>query len=335
MPWRKSFAFLRIKRFVGRRRAGRAMRRQTTRKNPQPARRIPQPGCSLSPASANGSPRAMRLAATMNGTSIALNSERRLSAIDAALRHRGDSRFLAGSFDVFLHRPRMTMHLTRAFATLSAVAMLGISNANAQNARVYAGAAGMLAIQGAHRQGSAPSLPTSGAEGTAIGITAEVGTLLTPRISLGVELGLPRRFTSVQEVDYLRVFQHESRHRDMTISAVVRATATPAHGLQLGIVAGGGFVQESTRQRRRDQLGLLPTFPPVFGPYSDEYSFTRWTVAAVVGADVEVAITSRVAIVPQIRAHVVRRASDTSQQSWALGLNSVIWRPAIGLRAAF
>jgi hypothetical protein len=100
-------------------------------------------------------------------------------------------------------------------------------------------------------------------------------------------------------------------------------------------VGGGGFVHESTLQRRRDQAGPLPTYPPVFGPYSDESSFGRWTFAALAGADVQIALTPRIAIVPQIRTHFVRRSSDTVQQNWALGLNSIIWRPAIGLRATF
>jgi hypothetical protein len=121
----------------------------------------------------------------------------------------------------------------------------------------------------------------------------------------------------------------------MTISGLVRAIAGSAQGVRLGIVGGGGFVQESTRQRRRDQQGPLPTFPPMFGPYSEEYSFTRWTVAALVGTDVEIAVTSRVTVVPQIRAHFVRRSSDPSYPGWALGLSSIILRPAIGLRAAF
>jgi hypothetical protein len=55
----------------------------------------------------------------------------------------------------------------------------------------------------------------------------------------------------------------------------------------------------------------------------------------LVGADVEIAITSHVALVPQMRAHFVRRSSDPSQLGWALGLSSVVLRPAIGVRAAF
>jgi hypothetical protein len=158
---------------------------------------------------------------------------------------------------------------------------------------------------------------------------------LTPRIALGIEVSIPLRFTAMQETDYLRVFQQESRHRDVAITGLFRGIAGSAHRIRLGMVGGGGVVQESTRQRRRDQEGPLPTFPPVFGPYSEEYSFTRWTAAALVGGDAEITITPHVAIVPQMRALFVRRSSDPSEPGWALGLSSVVLRPAIGMRAAF
>lgn len=228
------------------------------------------------------------------------------------------------------------MHATRTLAAAVVVAALGLSRtAGAQNGRAYVGAAGMLSTQGSHRQGSGPSLPTTGAEGSAVGATVETGVFLIPRVALGVEASLPRRFTSLQETDYVRVFQQESRHRDLAISGVLRVTTSPARRIRLGIVGGAGLVQESTRQRRRDQAGLLPRYPPLFGPYSDEYSFTRWTVAGLAGADVEVAITHGVAVVGQLRSHVIRRSSDPSEPGWALGLDRLVLRPAVGLRATF
>lgn len=230
----------------------------------------------------------------------------------------------------------MTIHVTNTLTALVTVAALGTPwTAGAQDSRAYLGVAGMLGVQGSHRQGSGPSLPTTGAGGAAIGLTVEAGGLLTPRVALGVEISLPRRFTSTQETDYVRVFQQESRHRDVAISGLVRGTVGAARRVRVGVVGGGGVVQESTRQRRRDQEGPLPTFPPVFGPFSEEYSFARWTVAALAGADVEIAVTPHVAVVPHMRAHFVRRSGDPSQPGWALGLSSVLLRPAVGVRATF
>ena len=167
------------------------------------------------------------------------------------------------------------------------------------------------------------------------GGTVEAGRFLSPRVALGIEVSVPRRFTSTQETDYLRVFQQESRHRDVAISGVFRGILGSAGRVRVAVVGGGGFVQESTRQRRRDQEGLLPTSPPVFGPYSEDYTFTRWTAAALAGADLEIAMGRHVALVPQMRVHFVRRTSDPSQPGWALGLSSVIVRSAIGVHVVF
>jgi hypothetical protein len=230
----------------------------------------------------------------------------------------------------------LTSHATKALSlAIVMVALLMRGTASAQSDRIYAGATIMLTTQGGHRQGSAPSLPTSGAGGTAVGATVESGVRLTPRIAVGVELSVPCRFVAVQDTHYTRVFQQESRHRDLALSGVVRAMFWPARRIRLGLVGGGGFVQEHTLQRQREQLGPFPTFPPTYGPYSATSSFTRWTVAALAGADVEIGATSRVFIVPQFRAHVVRRSGDPSRPGWALGLDGLVLRPGVGIRVAF
>src|SRR5579864_461775 len=200
---------------------------------------------------------------------------------------------------------------------------------SAQNDRIYIGASAMLSTQSSHRQGNDPSLPTAGAGGTAIGVTVEGGGLLTSRIGLGIEISVPSRFTALQETDYSRVFQQESRHRDLALSGLVREVVVSTKRAGLDVVEGVGFVQESTLQRRRDQSTVLRTYPPVFGPYSDEYSFTRWTAAAVAGGDLEIRLTPHLAIVPAVRVHFIRRTSDPAQPGWALGLSSIVVRAAI------
>ena len=223
--------------------------------------------------------------------------------------------------------------LTRLLALAIVLGVAAVCRA--QEGPTYAGASFMVSTQDSHRQGSAPSLPTSGAGGTAIGATFEAGRMLTTRIAVGAELSLPARFTALQETDYSRVFQQESRHRDLVLSAVVREVIVQATRVRVGIVEGVGLVQESTIQRRRDQATPLPTFPPVFGPYSDEYSFSRWTPGFSVGGDVEIGLAPHLALTPGIRVHVVKRSDDGSDPGWALGLSAVVVRPAVGLRATF
>jgi hypothetical protein len=229
----------------------------------------------------------------------------------------------------------MTLYKMRTLAALLILGAFGVSrSAEAQDPHVYVGGAGMVSTQDSHRQGTGPDLPTTGAGGTAVGVTLEAGAFLNRRVALGIEVSLPARFTALQETDYSRVFQQESRHRDLAITALLRGLAGPVGRVRVEVVGGGGFVQESTWQRRRDQAGPLPTYPPVFGPYSEEYSFDRWTVAGLVGADVDIAMTSHISLVPQVRVHFVQRSSDGSEQGWALGLSSVIWRPAIEIGRA-
>jgi hypothetical protein len=224
----------------------------------------------------------------------------------------------------------------RLLAAAMIVTALGLPpSAGAQEGGAYVGGAVMRSTQDAHRQGSGPSLPTTGASGSAFGGTVEAGAFLLPRLALGVEVSMPRRFTSVQTTQYLRVFQQESHHRDLAVSGVLRLTTSRTRAVRLALVAGGGMVQEDARQRRRDQAGPFPTYPPVYGPWSDYYTFTRWTPAAVAGADLEVAIGRQVALVGQVRSHIVRRSTDPSEPGWALGLDRLIWRPAVGLRASF
>jgi hypothetical protein len=228
---------------------------------------------------------------------------------------------------------QVTLMLTRLVALAFILGAPAVCSA--QEGQTYAGASVMVSTQDSHRQGSAPSLPTSGAGGTAVGATFEAGRLLTRRLAVGAELSLPSRFTALQETDYIRVFQQESRHRDLVLSGVVREMVVATERVRVDVVEGVGFVQESTIQRRRDQATPLPTFPPVFGPYSDEYSFSRQTFGFLVGGDVEFSLMPHLALVPGLRVHFVRRTDDASEPGWALGLSSVIVRPAIGVRATF
>ena len=206
--------------------------------------------------------------------------------------------------------------------------------AHAQN-RPYVGVAFHVSTQDSHRRGTAPSLPTTGAGGTAIGMVLEGGMLITDRLALGAELSVPQRFTALQQTNHLRVFQHESRHRDLALSAVMRGRLGSNRSVGLWVIGGGGVVHESTRQRRRDQATPIPTSPPVFGPYSSEYSFTRWTPAAVAGADVEVAVTRGLVMAPEFRVHLIRRRAADGSMSWLLGLEEIVFRSGVALRFVF
>src|SRR5438045_309847 len=82
---------------------------------------------------------------------------------------------------------------------------LGAAVARAQSPRRYVGGAGLFSIiQDSHRPGLSPSLPRSGVEGSAFGISGEIGWFITAGVSISGEVSLPARFTSVQETNYFR-----------------------------------------------------------------------------------------------------------------------------------
>ena len=152
----------------------------------------------------------------------------------------------------------MTMHVIFA---LAAVAIFGISTAGAQTERTYVGATGMLSAQDSHRQSAAPSLPTTGAEGTAIGVTAEAGALLTPRLALGIEISFPHRFRSVAGDRSPARFSRRAatvtrRSRGCSVRSPFRGMACSsesweAAGTLRKVRASGGAIKEDRCRRSR------------------------------------------------------------------------------------
>src|SRR5947209_13164865 len=100
--------------------------------------------------------------------------------------------------------------MLRAIGTVLIAVVLS-STASAQDRGLYVGASGMVSAQGSHRPGESPSFPRSGVEGTAIGLTAEVGGFLARNVSIAFEASIPARFESVQETDYFTVFRTANR----------------------------------------------------------------------------------------------------------------------------
>jgi len=65
------------------------------------------------------------------------------------------------------------------------------------------------------------------------------------------------------------------------------------------------------------------------------FGLQSWAPGIVGGADLAVAVAKHVSVVPQVRLTWVRRSDDPSQPMWLLGLDSFVWRGAVGLRASF
>jgi hypothetical protein len=222
-----------------------------------------------------------------------------------------------------------------AVAALPLGVLLVAAPARGQDLHGYAGGSFFISTQSSHRPGTSPDMPTTGVGGTTWGASGEIGAFLAPRFGVGVEFTLPARIEAIQETDYLVTFQNRSRYRDMSVAFVVRAYTPRRGAVRVAAVGGLAFVEENVWQSTAFARGPFPSAARDFGPFSDEVQFTRWTPAAVAGADLEVAIAPHVSLVPQVRAAWVSRSDDPAERTWFLGLNSFVIRPAVGVRAVF
>lgn len=217
----------------------------------------------------------------------------------------------------------------------------GIHAADAQDAKPYAGASAMLSTQSAHipcPDGGA-GCPKQGVEGTAIGASVEVGTFLTPRLSLTFEASVPARFEATQKAGSVPPplppnsdgfsYMIDNRHRELIFSGLFHVHITPTGLIRLEAIAGPSVIREDTLQH----LEFFPFGSNDFGP---ERSLIRWTVGLTFGANVGVQVSRHVQVIPEIRLHWIERVDvdpTSPDNSHAfLGLSSWVIRPAVGVR---
>jgi hypothetical protein len=172
--------------------------------------------------------------------------------------------------------------------------------------------------------------------GWAFGSNPEVGTFLSSRLSLSFELGFPARFESVQQTDHGLVWRDKHRYRDVTYSALFHYQVLGRGRFQLAAIGGPTVVREDDLSRTAFQVEH-DIITGNFLPYGNEIHGLRWTVAATGGADVTIRVSRRVQVVPQMRVHVVDRDEFTGRLGslGSLGLSSVVFRPAVGVRMTF
>src|SRR5262245_42288475 len=158
----------------------------------------------------------------------------------------------------------------------------GMHAAYAQDARPYAGASAMLSTQAAHTRcpDAGTGCPKQGVEGTAIGVSGEVGTYLTSMLSLSFEASLPARFEATQKAggpllplppstDQFSYMIH-NRHRELIFSGLFHVHITPTARVRVEAIAGPSVIREDTLQH----VEFFPFGSNNLGP---ERSLTRWT----------------------------------------------------------
>lgn len=206
---------------------------------------------------------------------------------------------------------------------------------SAQTHRTYAGAAMALA-QSDPRTVSDGSPSTTfintSTRKTAIGFLGEFGRLVRPRLTVGVEIGVPARQSVTQAYYYFSPYLRASRYRDVTMMGVVRYEVKDTGRVHVAASGGGGVVQQSSlEQFANGQFGST-----LFVPYGAEAARTRWTFAATGGGEVSVAAPHRLSVVSQLRVLAIARGSRLDRSSFAdLGFPTYALRGSLGLRVAF
>jgi hypothetical protein len=174
----------------------------------------------------------------------------------------------------------------------------------------------------------------SGTGGTVPGLSVEAGVALGKVLSVGGELTVPSRHESTQVSGYLfGPFQRKSRYRDLTIGAIARLQGPSSGVVRAALIGGFELVGQSSLQRQAEgRLG--PDGTIIYESFGQEQNVQGWTTGAVVGGDVIVAASPHLAVVPQVRLHVIAR-DDVTQPLGTLGLTTRVWRVGVGMRATF
>lgn len=166
---------------------------------------------------------------------------------------------------------------------------------------------------------------------TTAGVSGSLGVFFTPRWSLRAEFDYPqwhgtRRTGESRVVDHLEAFDLREDGRAPTWSVLAGRHYAQDSRVGFAWVAGLTAAQRHSRTRgwteRRDLQGNVITRTDI----DNDSSGYTWP-ALTAGADVTIALTNRLALVPQIRVHTYGGLSEHTSDFFA--------RPRIALRWRF
>lgn len=167
-----------------------------------------------------------------------------------------------------------------------------------------------------------------------LGVAAEAGVGLGPRLQLAVEVGLPARGEIAQTHFYFNPFKKDIRFRETTVFGVARIGLAPGTAVGVDVVGGGGLVRQSSLERVAE--GRFGTSGYSFGTFGPEHEVTRLTWGAVGGLDVPIGLGPRASLVPQARVFYVDRGDIAELPGFpAFGLPDVTIRVGLNLRLHF
>jgi hypothetical protein len=171
----------------------------------------------------------------------------------------------------------------------------------------------------AHTDVSTPTTSGGDLGGVVPGGAASVGTWLTPRVSVRLEVSLPSTLRETQQSS-VTVAAQSSGAQGVTIipvpvteqlmrseqtrwfSTLVGFHTTRRHGIQVGYLGGAAFGFQQQRLRTAVTIPPLPAGTVLSTLRVSDSSTTTYGVTAEVGLDADISLARRLSIVPQVRA---------------------------------
>jgi hypothetical protein len=230
------------------------------------------------------------------------------------------------------------MIIWRTLAVCAVVVLCVAAPVDAQTTRGYAGVAITVApwnVQSVSGGSPSTSFSNESPDTTITDVTAEGGWYFTPNSAVGVEVVMPRRRNEIHQV--FRYFSPQLRYsayQETLTLFVVRRDRRLAERVAAAIVAGGGFVHGTSRERRAAGHFESPDYEP-FGPEED---VSKTSLGLTVGADLAVTLVRHLDLVPRFRLLFVNRGGprdDPEPFFGSLGLRDLTYRVGIGVRATF
>ncbi len=221
----------------------------------------------------------------------------------------------------------MIRRVVVAAAALGFSLLVGVSPALAQPeaGTIFVTGAGLFVVDKVASSAGEGLAPVESGNGTVAGATLGVGIHLTPQVAFRAEWSATGDITrrsdfngvlaqsalfdlsqSLATMPGVRLLDQQfSTTRESKAVFALLGYRLPAGRHALELVGGLGLVKSSVVSSYEVRFSVPSGFFAPIDPYVSTFASTSYHAVAVVGADAAVSLTSRLALVPQVRAYAL------------------------------